>query len=170
MSRHWGKWELECPASFPYFQNIRSVYRAGQRDFTDVRGNELHDLNRKEVRRGWVQQVGQLRAHLHSVPNSESQRCFQCSNAFSQIATLIQISMTMIVVYMHESMKFWKWKDCYRSNRSEDVSISRPDRLKVSSLIDNHFLITLLYFTDKKCAREEYCGARDRGELLRTAK
>ena len=47
--------------------------------------------------------------------------------------------MAVIVVYMHESMKVWNWRDCYRrSNRSQDVSITanRPDRLKVSDIFD----------------------------------
>lgn len=57
---------------------------------------------------------------------------------FRTIAILFQISMAIIVVYMHESMKVWSWRDCYRrSNRSQDVSVTmnRPDRLKIKNVL-----------------------------------
>ncbi|KAF1752036.1 hypothetical protein GCK72_018590 [Caenorhabditis remanei] len=62
---------------------------------------------------------------------------------FRTIAILIQISMAVIVVYMHESMKVWNWRDCYRrSNRSQDVSITanRPDRLKIKNVLGKNIV------------------------------
>ncbi|CAI2354762.1 unnamed protein product [Caenorhabditis sp. 36 PRJEB53466] len=62
---------------------------------------------------------------------------------FRTIAILIQISMAVIVVYMHESMKFFSWKDCRRSNRSEDLSITigRPEsRLKIKNVLGKNIV------------------------------
>ncbi|CAI46576.2 Serpentine Receptor, class Z [Caenorhabditis elegans] len=61
---------------------------------------------------------------------------------FRTIAIIIQISMAVIVVYMHESMKLWSFKDCYRSNRSQDVSITmvRPDILKIKNVLGKNIV------------------------------
>ncbi|ULT88246.1 hypothetical protein L3Y34_007442 [Caenorhabditis briggsae] len=60
------------------------------------------------------------------------------------IAILIQISMAVIVVYMHESMKVSSLRDyCYRrSNRSEDISvtINRPDKLKIKNVLGKNIV------------------------------